>query len=173
MYSDKVIPILFLSIEARGETKRLKSFLQIRPNTINARLGKSARVDINNRFQILKVIIHELISPFDIAMLTHFVPPENSRCRFIVHIADLSALGGFPTSRFICSTSLSAPTPDCLPTNNLYYPSHPELLDLRLTITDLAQQLASMFPQTRWSVALFVLNTGYARKTRQGAERCS
>ena len=55
----------------------------------------------------------------------------------------------------------------------LYHASHPELLDLRLTITDLAQQLTCMFPQTRWSVALFVLDAGYVRKTRQRAEQCT
>ena len=64
MCGDEVIAILFLLVEAGGESKCLKSVLQVCADAIDACFGVGAGVDVDDGFEVVEVFVHVFLGLF-------------------------------------------------------------------------------------------------------------
>src|SRR5436309_809715 len=73
MGGDEMITIMFLFVEASGESKRLKSVLQVCADAVDASFGVGAGVDVDNGFEVVEVFVHVFLGSFYV-MVFHITP---------------------------------------------------------------------------------------------------
>src|SRR6266566_248555 len=76
MCGDEVITILFLPVEAGGESECVKSVLEVCADAFDACFGVSAGVDVDDGFEVVEVFVHVFLGLFYIVVVWHFVPPD-------------------------------------------------------------------------------------------------